>query len=190
MTDQSHSAEGWLREHGDYLFRYAIAQLRDEELSADLVQETLLAAWRGRDSFQGKSSVRTWLTSILKHKILDHIRVEIRLRRFNETIEADPTANWFEADGSWKESIHRWQDNPEELCRNEQFMKILQMCIDRLPEKQNLVFRMKELAGEETATICNEAGISPTNLHVMIHRARLALRGCLDLNWFGGAKTS
>ncbi|MDQ7011172.1 MAG: sigma-70 family RNA polymerase sigma factor, partial [Mariprofundaceae bacterium] len=84
--------EDWLSEHGDYLYRYAMARLRNPELASDMLQETLLAAWKGSKSFKGNSSVRTWLVGILKHKITDHIRREIRNRKLAEEIEVDPTS--------------------------------------------------------------------------------------------------
>jgi len=185
VSSDTNRPEFWLSEHGDYLYRYAMSRLHDEELAADLLQETLLAAWKGRDSFSGDSSLRTWLTGILKHKIIDHIRREIRSRNLTEAVESDPTSSMFNADGSWAEAPRAWKENPEELAESEQFRKVLDDCIDRLPEKQRTVFSMRELAGEDTETICNEAEITPTNLHVMIHRARLALRKCLEFNWFG-----
>jgi len=190
VDKQTSNPELWLKDHGDYLYRYAMSRLHDSELSADMVQESLLAAWKGRENFAGNSSVRTWLTGILKHKIIDHIRKEIRDRKLADAVESDPTSSLFNADGSWAEAPRAWQENPEELCKSEQFQKVLQKCIGKLPERQRTVFSMRELAGEDTETICNETDVSSTHLHVLIHRARLALRKCLELNWFGGAEAS
>ncbi|MES0372338.1 MAG: sigma-70 family RNA polymerase sigma factor [Mariprofundaceae bacterium] len=189
MSKETSNPQTWLTDHGDYLFRYAISRLRNDELAKDMVQETLLAAWRGWDNFAGKSSVRTWLVGILKHKITDHIRKEIRDRRLAEAVESDPTSAWFGADGKWLEAPRAWKENPEELCESEQFQQVLQGCIEKLPDKQQVVFQMRELTGEDTETICNEVEISPTHLHVLIHRARLALRSCLDHHWFGGTRS-
>jgi len=188
VNKQVENPEAWLADHGDYLYRYAISRLRHDELSADMVQETLLAAWKGRGNFAGKSSVRTWLVGILKHKIIDHIRREIRDRKLTDAIESDPTSAWFDADGKWMEAPRAWKENPEALCENEQFQQVLQGCIGKLPEKQQTVFRMRELTGEDSETICKEAEITSTHLHVLIHRARLALRNCLEHHWFGGKR--
>jgi len=185
VDDNALNPEQWLSEHGDYLYRYAHSRLHDDELAADMVQEALLAAWKGRKSFEGNAAIRTWLVGILKHKIIDHIRKEIRGRKLSEAVESDPTSSMFKPDGSWVEAPRAWLENPEELTENSQFHKVLNDCIDRLPEKQRTVFSMRELAGEDSETICNEAEITATNLHVMIHRARLALRKCLEFNWFG-----
>lgn len=174
----------WLKEHGDYLFRYAMSRLHEDELAADLLQETLLAAWRSREQFAGQSSLRTWLTGILKHKIIDHIRGRIRERRFDEALASDPTAPWFHDDGSWAEAPQPWHSDPEALCRNGEFATVLQQCIERLPDQQQAVFRLRELLGEDTAATCKQCDITSTHLHVLLHRARLGLRRCLEWNWF------
>lgn len=189
VNGQAENPERWLTDHGDYLYRYAVSRLCDGEQAGDMVQETLLAAWRGRDRFAGKSSVRTWLVGILKHKIIDHIRKEIRDRKLSEAVKSDPTSSLFNADGSWIEAPENWKENPQELCENEQFRHVLQGCIAKLPEKQQIVFRMREISGEDTETVCKEAEITPTHLHVLIHRARLALRTCLEFYWFGGRRS-
>ena len=188
MNKKAESPEHWLTDHGDYLYRYAMSRLHHEEQASDMVQETLLAAWKGWEKFAGKSSVRTWLVGILKHKIIDHIRKEIRSRKLSEAVESDPTSSLFNADGSWVEAPRNWKENPQELCENGQFQQVLQGCIGKLPEKQQIVFQMREMTGEDTETICKEAEITPTHLHVLIHRARLALRTCLEHNWFGGKR--
>jgi RNA polymerase sigma-70 factor (TIGR02943 family) len=185
---EAHELEQWLDEHGDYLYRYAIVRLgqHDAEAARDAVQETLIAAWRGREGFQGGSSVRTWLTGILKHKIIDHIRKQVRERELGNELESDPTSAYFNEDGGWKEAPQPWQGDPESLCLDAQFSEVLMRCIDNLPEKQRHIFSLRELSGESSETVCKDSGISATNLHVIIHRARLALRKCLELNWFKG----
>jgi len=175
----------WLQEHGDYLYRYAMSRLHNEDLAADMLQETLLAAWKGRMNFKGDSSTRTWLVGILKHKIIDHIRKEIRTRNLADAVENDPTSSYFDADGAWSEAPRAWKDNPEDLCRSDQFHNVLESCLGRLPEKQQLVFRMREMNGDDAESVCNVCDVTATNLHVLLHRARLGLRKCLELNWFG-----
>jgi len=175
----------WLNEHGDYLYRYAMSRLHNEELASDLLQETLLAGWKGFARFAGQSSIRTWLTGILKHKIIDHIRHEIRERKLAEAVENDPTSVYFNENGSWSEAPKAWKENPEELCSSEQFHAVLESCVDKLPEKQQLVFRMRDVTGEDTETVCKSCDITATHLHVLLHRARLSLRKCLEFNWFG-----
>ncbi|NWF37411.1 sigma-70 family RNA polymerase sigma factor [Mariprofundus sp. KV] len=175
----------WINEHGDYLYRYAMSRVHSEEIAADLLQETLLAAWKSHTTFAGQSTIRTWLTGILKHKIIDHIRKEIRERNLSDNVSSDPTTAYFNNDGSWSEAPHAWNENPESLCRNEQFNNVLEKCVSKLPEKQRLIFRLRDISGDDTETVCKSCGITATNLHVLLHRARLALRKCLEIHWFG-----
>lgn len=175
----------WLSEHGDYLYRFAMSRLHNQDLAEDILQETLLAGWKGYANFSGKSSIRTWLTGILKHKIIDFIRYEIRQRNLSEAAENDPTSAYFNDNGSWAEAPRAWHDNPEQLCNSEQFQQVLESCISNLPEKQQLVFHMRDMVGEDSETVCKSCDITATHLHVLLHRARLALRKCLEHNWFG-----
>jgi len=186
MTDKHINPELWLKEHGDYLYRYALSRLHEAELAADIVQETLLAAWRGHERFNGDSTLRTWLVGIMKHKIIDHIRKEIRQRKISVSLESDPTSMHFSENGSWQHSPSAWRDNPEALCDNQEFRQVLQKCLSHLPEKQRRVFEMRELAGDDSESICNAYDITPTHLHVLMHRARLALQICLQKHWLGG----
>jgi RNA polymerase sigma-70 factor (ECF subfamily) len=188
MGSNHDDAAAWLSEHGDYLYAYCMSRLYDEETSADLVQETLLAAWKNRAGFKGEASLRTWLTGILKHKITDHIRQAIRQRKLAEESQNDPTADWFDDSGKWVDAPQAWAGTPEALYRDSQFRKILDMCLKRLPEKQRQVFVQREMGGVESSEICKNSEISTTHLHVLMHRARLALRTCLDINWFGGER--
>jgi len=173
----------WLNEHGDYLYRYAMSHLHNTELAQDMLQETMLAGWKGHETFAGQSSTRTWLVGILKHKIIDHIRSEIRRRNLTELLESDPTSEYFDSHGAWVESPSVWKDNPEELCKNKQFRKVLEQCISQLPEKQQNVFYMRDIIGEDTPTVCKYCDITSTHLHVLLHRARLALRQSLNEQW-------
>jgi RNA polymerase sigma-70 factor (ECF subfamily) len=186
VSNQHINPELWLQEHGDYLFRYALSRLHDNELATDMVQETLLAAWRGHKRFKGDSSLRTWLVGIMKHKIIDHIRKEIRNRNINDSLENDPTSQYFSDNGSWQQAPSAWHGNPEAQCENQKFRQTLDKCMQHLPEKQRSVFEMRELLGEESESICNAHDITATHLHVLIHRARLSLQKCLQTHWFGG----
>jgi len=189
MTDKKKmNPEQWLTDYGDILYRFAMQRAQDSELAADLVQDTLLAAWKSKDSFAGNSTVRTWLIGILKHKWIDYLRKEIRQREQAELADGDPTA-WFDTrSGKWNEKPTLWHEDPASLCQNNQFMSVLKGCTDNLPAKQQLTFEMRELQGLESDEICKVCDISPTNLHVLLHRARLGLRSCLDKHWFGGQR--
>jgi RNA polymerase sigma-70 factor (ECF subfamily) len=177
----------WLAEHGDYLFRVARRQLRSDELAEDAVQETLLAALASRDRYSGSATPRTWLTAILKHKIVDLIRRQVRETEIPRNEDGDE--NWealFQADGHWAEPLPAWRD-PQTEAELGELRRILNECADRLKPAMAQVFSLREVSGMETEEICKELGITPTNCWVLLHRARLFLRECLELNGFAGA---
>jgi len=186
MSKQDLNPQVWLQEHGDYLYRYALSRLHDEERAADILQDTLLAAWKAHERFQGQSSLRTWLVGIMKHKIIDLIRKEIRTRKIADGLEHDPTSRHFSEQGEWQRHPSAWIDNPESRCGDAQFRQNLQLCLSHLPEKQRMVFESRELHGHESEDICKAHDITPTHLHVLMHRARLSLQACLQKHGFGG----
>jgi RNA polymerase sigma-70 factor (ECF subfamily) len=172
----------WLEDHGDALYRYALVRVSDPELAGDLVQDTFLSALKGVEDFRGGSSVRTWLVGILKHKIIDHYRrhrIEIR--------ESDLSAGGGQDDLDHVEhASDRWSEAPSRLVENREFWTVFERCLSGLPEAHRRAFSMREfdgLAGEEISKVL---GVTPTNLWVMLHRARAKLRRCLELNWFEG----
>lgn len=172
-----------------YLLRYALLQLRNPALAEDAVQETLLAALEGRSRFSGHSTLRTWLTGILKHKIIDHLRRSGRERPLNGTdddrAEADAIDALFAEDGHWRDQATDW-GNPYAALENSRFRVAFESCLQRLPARTARVFTMREVMEMDTEEICQELGISATNCWVMLHRARLTLRECLRLTWFDG----
>jgi len=165
-----------------YLLRYATLQLRDAAAAEDAVQETLLAALAGESSFAGRSNLRTWLTGILKHKIVDAVR---RMSREPTLPEEDFDA-LFNERGHWIEMPQAWAD-PDAALDQKEFFRILEACLAKLPAKTSQAFMLREHMGLETTEICKELSVTPTHVWVLLHRARLALRICLDMNWF--AKT-
>ena len=176
-----------LQGHRAYLLRYAILQLRDAELAEDVVQETLLAALEGRAQFSGKSSHKTWLTGILKHKIIDVMRRRSReqpLTTTDEESEADAIGAMFKQDGHWQQFPASW-GNPEKSLENKKFWAVFEMCSQAMPARTARAFMMREVLELSTDEICKELSITPTNLWVMLHRARLSLRECLEIKWFG-----
>lgn len=164
-----------------YLLRYASLQLRDPHAAEDVVQETLVAALAGEAGFGGRSNLRTWLTGILKHKIVDAIR------RLSREAPVDPDEAGFEdlfnERGHWIDAPAAW-DDPDASLEQKQFFAALEECLGRLPAKTARVFMMREHLGYETADICKELGVTPTHCWVLLYRARTALRECLQQNWF------
>ncbi len=176
-----------LESHRKYLLRYALFQLRDPSLAEDAVQDTLIAALAQRDGFQGRSQFRTWLTAILKHKVIDLVRKRGRglpadAMPLGE--EDDSADSSFNARGRWIDPPADW-GLPDAALESNQFWRVYQKCCQRMPERHALVFSMREVMGMSTEEICKNLEISTSNLHVILYRARLSLRSCMTKNWFG-----
>ena len=177
---------GRLEAERAYLLRYARLQLRDAHAAEDAVQETLVAALAGEASFQGRANLRTWLTGILKHKIIDAIR---RQAREAAQAPADGDAADFDAlfaeDGHWAQPPRTW-GNPGAALEEKRFFAALEVCLQRLPGKTARAFMMREHMGFDTDEICQELRVTPTHCWVLLYRARMALRECLEKDWFAG----
>jgi RNA polymerase sigma-70 factor (ECF subfamily) len=181
--------ETWLEDHGNYLFRYALVRLRDREIAEDVVQETFLAALQVRENFEGRSSVRTWLTGILKHKIMDHLRKKSREQPTDNTESLpESPAGLFDDMGHWRVRPAKWSTNPAKVFEQKEFWKIFHGCLSELPTRLAQAFMLREMDGLSSQEICNVLNISATNSWVMLYRARMHLRRCLEINWFN-AKT-
>lgn len=172
--------------HRSYLLRVAMLQLRDSDLAEDVVQDTLLAALQGATGFSGRSSLKTWLTGILKHKIVDAIRRKGREPAFatlEEECQLDDFDALFDDSGHWENPPAEWGDPEAQLARK-QFFDIVQFCLEKLPPNTARVFMMREVMELTSDEICKELTITSTNLWVILYRARMALRECLQQNWF------
>jgi len=164
-----------------YLLRYASLQLRDAQAAEDAVQDTLLAALAGESGFGERASLRTWLTGILKHKIIDAIR---RTSREAPAAGEDEFEALFDERGHWIEMPAAWA-NPDASLDQKRFFAALELCLARLPVKTAQTFMMREHMGLETDEICKELAITATHCWVLLYRARMALRECLTKEWFG-----
>lgn len=182
----------WVDRYGDYLFRYAMLRLRDRSRAEDAVQETFLAAWKGRHSFSGGSSEATWLVAILKHKIFDQYRRRSREAPLPSGNLPDPAEGEpFDARGHWAVRPADWGGDPEGLFLRREFVERLEECLEALPPNLASAFILREIDGSETKEICKVLGVAETNLWVILHRARARLRKCLEARWFGpGAEGS
>ena len=185
--------ERWVELHGDYLFRYAMTRLRDLTNAEDAVQETFLAALKGGKTFAGRSVEKSWLVGILKNKICDHYRRASRETPFTDLeFYSDEESGRFVAEGLRKGAwIHelgpREWPNPSESLDNEEFWQTYRDCSGKLPKNVAAVFNLREVEDLDSKRICHLLNISERNLWVMLHRARMALRRCLEINWFGKA---
>ncbi len=168
------------------LLKYARLQLRNDAWAEDAVSETLLAALERPDGFAGRSQLKTWLVGVLKHKLVDQIRRNCRELSTSREDEEDLDEQLFDSSGHWRDAPGDWGDDPEQALRQLDFMRVLEACVDKLPGQQGRLFMMREWLELDTEEICKALAISPTNLWVMLHRARLRLRECLELNWFAG----
>jgi RNA polymerase sigma-70 factor (TIGR02943 family) len=174
-----------LEQYRTALTRYAQWLLGCREAAQDAVQDTLLAALHAPRSFAGRSSVRTWLFGILKHKVMDTFRRQAREVPLEDDSEDDGgDENRFLADGHWRKPPASWGD-PEQALNQKRFFEVLERCIDRLPKNTARVFTMREILGMETGEICKTVGISQENCFVILHRARMTLRGYLERDWAG-----
>lgn len=166
------------------LLRYARTQLRNEAWAEDAVSDTLVAALEKPQAFGGRSQLKTWLVGILKHKLIDQLRRHAREATVLTTDDGEDLDDLlFAADGHWREAPDTWA-NPEASFGERQFFEVLEACIEHLPPVQGRVFMMREWLGLETEEICKELSITATNLWVLLHRARLRLRECLQRQWF------
>lgn len=168
------------------LLRYAQLQLRNPAWAEDAVSETLLAALEKPESFAGRAQPKTWLIGILKHKLVDQVRKHSREVQVS-TDEDDGQAledGLFDEGGHFRETPAEWGD-PQALVGQTQFIQVLDACVEKLPNQLGRVFLMREWLELDTDEICKELSVTPTNLWVMLHRARLRLRECLQINWFG-----
>jgi len=175
----------WVDRYGDYLYRFALARALDRTVAEDVVQETFVSALHSMERFKGRSSEKTWLTSILKHKILDHFRRKYRDEKHHFEMAEDNIRQLFDEKGHWKEGPEKWKTSPKRLFEQKEFLKILYACLEELSKRMARAFVLREMDGVSTEEICKVLHISATNCWVMLYRARTLLRQCLELNWFG-----
>ena len=180
--------EHWVERYGDGLFRYAYVRLRDRAAAEDLVQETLLEAFKSRRTFRGQCSEKSWLFAILRHNLLDAFRRN-RVRE-SETLgsdfqEVEPFEQSGWRKGSWQPGNEpvTW-DSPEDDLSRQEFWNVFHRCASKLPPLMSKVLLLREMDDLSTERICQVTGVSGSNLWVLLHRARLALQACLQQNWF------
>ena len=184
MSGHEINPDKWIERYSDYLFNYTISRVNDREMAQDLVQDTFFAGLKSMRNFKGEASERTWLVSILKRKIIDHYRkinsakgqAEVKMKFGGDDEE---NGNWLE-----QRVADPFDRTAEDDLENTELGLAIHKCIDKLTPKQAKVFKMKTLLGYDTEAICNELDITASNLWVIIHRARTALAGCLEDNWF------
>lgn len=175
----------WVKTHADYLYAFAIKRIADEEQARDLVQDTFLAALQKVNNFEGKSSERTWLTAILKNKIIDVYRKKSSVIVSSDIVESErQQQDFFDEDGHWSQQHKPLRMGEiEQGLENKEFNQVLKRCMEKLPALWFSVFTMKHIDDETSERICSELKVSAQNFWVIIHRAKLNLRACLQKNW-------
>lgn len=180
----------WPDAHGDRLFRYALSRIRDTRAAEDLVAETLLTAFKSRDKFRGESSELTWLTGILRNKIFEHLRRQSREVLLVLGEDDDREAGAFFEDGHWKPEnapAGDWTGEPQALAESSEFAAALRACLDALTPVIARAFVLREMEGVENRAVADALGVPPGHLAVLLYRARMRLRRCLERGYFAGS---
>ena len=183
QSKESPDLARWVDDYTQDLHTWALHKVSDDELAKDLVQDTFMAAAEKLDSFRGDSSPKTYLFSILNHKIIDHYR-----KKIHKPVQMDDRAlsSFFNQDGEWRDEKKpgEWHLEDGNLLDDDNFQLVLKNGIDELPDKWNVCVTSKYLMDKKSEEICQDLGISTTNYWQMIHRAKLQLRECIEDNWF------
>ncbi len=182
--------EKWVDNYGDHLFAWAFHRTGKKTVAEDLVQETFLSALHSLHKFRGESSEKTWLFSILKNKIIDHyrksfVKYEIEESDLNAEANKETFLNrYFDRHGQWKKSERpaNWHADDHHLLDDEEFREMLKMCLEFLPENWLAIITLRFLEEKQTPDICKDLNITPSNFWVIIHRAKLQLRDCIEEN--------
>lgn len=184
MPDHKIDATKWVDSYSDYLYNYTISRVSDTEIAKDLVQDTFFAGLKSMKNFKGEASERTWLISILKRKIIDHYR-KINSKKGKAEVRMSYSSDG-EDEGEWLEErvADKSYKSAEDVLENTELSETIYNCLEKLPSKQAQVFKMKTIENYDTEIICNELDITPSNLWVIIHRARTSLSSCLEKNWY------
>lgn len=174
----------WVENYADQLYGYTLQRINDRAQAEDIVQETFLSAWKARDTYKGEASEKSWLFTICKNKIIDYYRR--KARDIVQPVPAQaPTDQFFDNAEHWtqEDKPGEWDMAALEKTESREFYQVLEKCKKRLQQVQQAVFSMKYLEDLDAADICKALGITSSNYWVLIHRAKLQLRACLEKNW-------
>jgi len=179
----SFDPEEWVKKYSDALYAYTVVRVNDSGLAEDLVQETFLSAWKGRNTYKGEASEKNWLFTICKNKIIDHYRK--KANAIVRVAELDNSDQYFNPEEHWTKEggPKEWGVDYTQTIETKEFYSILELCKNKLQELQQSVFVLKFMEGLESEEICKVLKITASNYWVLIHRAKLQLRSCLEKNW-------
>ena len=182
MSSHTLNPSNWVDSYSDYLYNYTIVRVNDHEIAQDLISETFFAGLKSKDNFKGEATERTWLISILKRKIIDHYR-----KKNSTKGQAEVHINYSDeqSEGDWLEErvSDSYTKNADDTIENTELNIAIHNCLSTLNEKHATIFKMKTIDNFDTEVICNEFNITPSNLWVIIHRARTSMANCLKKNW-------
>ena len=173
----------WVETYTNGLYTWALHKVSDSELAKDLVQDTFLVASEKLTSFKGNSSPKTWLFSILNHKIIDYYRKKVK---YPSSVEHHSESIYFNKNQEWllEKRPKNWHEDESNLLDDDEFQTVLKKCLEALPEKWNTCVKLKYLMNKNGDEICQELNITPSNFWQIVHRAKLQLRDCVETNWF------
>ncbi len=171
--------ELWVDEYGDYLYRYALSRLRDADAAEEVLQETFLAGLRHAEQYSGRGHERAWLLGILRRKIIDLVRQRCRTTPLDESTVDEVSQQLFDERGSWRTEVRQVVAQPSDALERKEFWEAFRRCLAALPPRQADIFALREMEGQSTEQICKELEISPSNLWVLLYRARLRLSACM-----------
>jgi len=181
------NADRWVDDYGDSLFHFALARVKDRDTAEDLVQETFLAAVKSKAGFKGRSSVKTWLFGILKHKVIDHYRKKRSTVSAGDLVhDPENIEAFFNAKGGWQTRPQHWRAHPEKSQATREFLDHFYRCLSDLPQRSADAFVYREIDGLSTTEICSQLDITANNCWVLLYRARMLLRKCLEKMGFSG----
>jgi RNA polymerase sigma-70 factor (TIGR02943 family) len=181
------NVDNWVDNYTDYLYNFAFYKIGKVEEAEDIVQETFLSAFKGRENYKGDASEKTWLMAILKNKIVDYYRKPKVAESFSSYL--DQTENSFENSFFDENNHNRWTEDIRDnyfsraadgYLISKEFQKYLSICLEKMPPKLKEVFVSKYIEDEKTENICKEFGITSSNYWVIIFRSKTLLRTCLE----------
>ena len=182
-------SDQWQDLYGYVLYRYALARVSDAFVAEELVQEAFLAALESANRFREQSTVQTWLIGILRHKIMDHFRMQLKKQQLELPIEAsNADQDLFDGSGKWLRPPVAWNCDPHQALQSTEFRQILTQCVNAIPTEKRTVLLSRAVDGLSGREICKLLDITPTHMWVLMHRARGALRRCLEERWFSRRK--
>lgn len=191
MSAQLLQDEGFITDLRQQMYRFALQQLGCASLAEDAVQDAFAGAYKNAQAFQAKAAVKTWVFAILKNKIADSLRRKknlIPLQSLDENTaldDEDAFNDLFNPQDHWRaEASPTAWGSPDKTLQNEHFWRVFDSCLNHLPAKPSQVFMLREILDFSTPDICAQLGLTEANVHVLLYRARVRLRECLENNWF------